>query len=264
MRIRSNHGFSLIELSIVLMIIGFLAGTVALGKNLIHEAAIQQAITELSTYKQFALQFKSRYGGWPGDMYDASRLWSTGLSAGACQGNVTNPAPGECNGDGDDIIELDADSGGSNNSEPLRAWQHLVLSGLITGAYPGTGTPVNRAIVGTNVPSSALGKDIGFFFYNYTAQPQDNVVGMGGATPLSFNDAVALTPYQAQAIDSKLDDGYPLPGRGEITALASQGTATSTSGCFNNTQSGGRYNLTLDQKLCSISYKLTWRPKDAY
>lgn len=266
---RYRAGFSLIELSIVLMIMGFLAGIVAMGKNLMHEASIQQAITELSAYKGFALQFKGRYGGWPGDMFDASRLWGTGGASTACPG-VINMIPslgsGGCNGDGDDVIELDTVSDGGNNSEPLRAWQHLVLSGLIVGAYPGIGTPqVDRAVIGATVPFSELGKDIGFFYYNYTGQPQDNVVGMGGFfSAATVNDGPILTPYEAQAIDYKLDDGYPLPGRGEIVVPASQGTATNTSGCFNNTQSGGRYNLTVDEKLCSISYKLTWRPKDAY
>lgn len=264
MHARRNNGFSLIELSIVLMIMGFLAGIVAMGKNLIHEASIQKAITELSTYRQFALQFKGRYNGWPGDMFDASRLWSTGTSSGACAGDRNNPASGECNGNGNDIIENDGATLGANNSEPLRAWQHLTLAGLINGTYPGTGTPANKAVLGTNVPVSLLGNDIGIFYYNYTSQPQDNIVGMGAATASSLNDGPALTPYEAKSIDTKLDDGYPQPGRGEITTPTSQGTATSTSGCYNNTLDGGRYNVDLDQKVCTILYKLTWRPRDAY
>ena len=59
--------FSLIELSIVLIIIGLLIAGITGGASLIESAKIQSVINELTTYKQAVYTFKSMKDRLPGD-----------------------------------------------------------------------------------------------------------------------------------------------------------------------------------------------------
>ena len=63
--------FSLIELSIVLIIIGLLIAGITGGASLIESAKIQSVINELTTYKQAIYTFKSLKDRLPGDFVDS-------------------------------------------------------------------------------------------------------------------------------------------------------------------------------------------------
>jgi prepilin-type N-terminal cleavage/methylation domain-containing protein len=71
MRISGRHGFTLIELSIVLVIIGLLAGGILVGRDLIHAAVIHAQVSQIEKYTMAANTFKLKYGGWPGDIREA-------------------------------------------------------------------------------------------------------------------------------------------------------------------------------------------------
>ncbi len=47
-----RHGFSLVELSIVLVILGLLTGGILTGQNLIHAAELRSVTTEFSAFSQ--------------------------------------------------------------------------------------------------------------------------------------------------------------------------------------------------------------------
>ena len=66
-KINNILAFSLIELSIVLIIIGLLVAGVTGGASLIESAKIQSLINELTTYKQAVYTFKSLKYRLPGD-----------------------------------------------------------------------------------------------------------------------------------------------------------------------------------------------------
>ena len=65
--IQNILAFSLIELSIVLIIIGLLVAGITGGASLIESAKIQSLINELTTYKQAVYTFKSMKDRLPGD-----------------------------------------------------------------------------------------------------------------------------------------------------------------------------------------------------
>ena len=65
--IHNIFAFSLIELSIVLIIIGLLVAGITGGASLIESAKIQSVINELTTYKQAVYTFKSLKDRLPGD-----------------------------------------------------------------------------------------------------------------------------------------------------------------------------------------------------
>ena len=82
-------GFTLIELSIVLIIIGLITGGILVGRDLVHAAEIRATISQEQRYNTAVNTFKLQYGYLPGDMPPnaASQLGFfafTGSNAGAC------------------------------------------------------------------------------------------------------------------------------------------------------------------------------------
>jgi len=66
------NGFSLAELSIVLVIIGLLVGGISGGQKLILQSKIHAQISELKKYDVAIQSFNLAYDALPGDMIDAS------------------------------------------------------------------------------------------------------------------------------------------------------------------------------------------------
>ena len=68
------RGFTLIELSIVLVIIGLLTGGILIAQSLIESVKLNRFISSISEYDALVNSFQSRYRSLPGD----SRLFTTG------------------------------------------------------------------------------------------------------------------------------------------------------------------------------------------
>ena len=68
MRDRNHSGFTFVELSIVLAIIGLLVGGVLVGRDLIKAAEIRGHVQQIEKYNAAANTFRSKYGGLPGDL----------------------------------------------------------------------------------------------------------------------------------------------------------------------------------------------------
>ncbi|MEZ5690567.1 MAG: prepilin-type N-terminal cleavage/methylation domain-containing protein [Rickettsiales bacterium] len=65
-----RHGFSLIEMSIVLAVIALIVGGVLVGKTLIDSSRINAQIAQIEKYKSAVNLFKTKYNYMPGDMPD--------------------------------------------------------------------------------------------------------------------------------------------------------------------------------------------------
>ncbi len=63
-----TRGFTLIELSIVLVIIGLLVGGILVGRDLIKSSEIRAQIKQFEEFKTAANAFKTKYGYLPGDI----------------------------------------------------------------------------------------------------------------------------------------------------------------------------------------------------
>jgi len=126
----SRAGFSLVELSIVLVILGLLVGGVLAGRDLIRAAELRGATTEYARFMAANHAFRDKYMAWPGDITNATAFW--GKDATNCNGHTgTAATPGTCNGNGDGQITV------GSGLELTRYWQHLALTGLIEGTYAG-------------------------------------------------------------------------------------------------------------------------------
>ena len=72
---RTDGGFSLLELSIVLVILGLLAGGVLSGKSLIRAAELRTIGTERDRFRTAMYAFRDKYFMLPGDISNATSFW---------------------------------------------------------------------------------------------------------------------------------------------------------------------------------------------
>ncbi len=221
---RSISGFSLVELSIVLVILGLLTGGILAGRSLIRASELRAVTTEHSRYLTATQAFRGKYFGLPGDITNATLIW--GKSAIYCNSHSgTAATPGTCNGNGDGQINR----GGAPNSssEMFQYWTQLALGGLIEGTYTGASSSGGsiHTVIGTNVPPSKLaGGGWGSIYRDGVATAvsvmwDDALVEYGNTLMLGAdringsNYDPVLRPEEAWNIDTKLDDGKPGLGK---------------------------------------------------
>jgi prepilin-type N-terminal cleavage/methylation domain-containing protein len=65
---KCRAGFTLIELSIVLVIIGLVVGGVLVGRDLICAAELRAQISQIEKYNTAVNTFYGKYGGLPGPL----------------------------------------------------------------------------------------------------------------------------------------------------------------------------------------------------
>jgi prepilin-type N-terminal cleavage/methylation domain-containing protein len=114
---RKQRGFTLIEMSIVLIIVGILTGLFMKSRVMLRDAKLKAVIVETQKVKRAAQSFHQKYGDWPGDLRTA-------------QENISNCNAGnDCySGNGDGRI----DNTGINEPENEQFWKHMYLGGFIT------------------------------------------------------------------------------------------------------------------------------------
>lgn len=117
---KHNHGFTLVEISIVLVIIGLILGGILNAQSVIRNAQTKDSIKALSDMAAAARQFNDRYGFWPGDYTNAVASFPTGLVA-PCVG---------FNGDGLGSVDT--------ATETTCATQHMILAGMLKGTVSAT------------------------------------------------------------------------------------------------------------------------------
>jgi prepilin-type N-terminal cleavage/methylation domain-containing protein len=187
-------GFTLVELSIVVIIIGLLITGISAGASLMEQARLNTVITDLQTYKVAFNAFTSTYKQFPGDINSASVYWPTG-----CVTSVNT----DCNGNGNGQID--------SNIEALLVWNHLYLAGFISSGIIPLDNTITIVTVGQNTPASKISgagyqmaEGIGFNW-----ETGVKLVGIARPTAGSQSlDDPSLTSSQAFNIDTKIDDGF--------------------------------------------------------
>ena len=249
-----KQGFTLLELSIVLVIIGLIIGGITVGQELIRSAELNSTISNANTYKVAVNTFKLKYNAMPGDMDNATAYWGaadSGDGLGADCYAVESTDSATCNGDGSGIVN--ATSGQHMYQEEFRFWQHLANAELIAGQFTGkTDSTTNPLILtpGKNVPNSPLsgGQSVRFLYIptghsNYFAGQKYNthVFEMGSG----------LTPQENYNLDVKYDDGSPVSGQ----VFAAISTVPWSPNCSNGTSLSAEYSINLNHNNCYAFFR---------
>lgn len=220
---RSQAGFTLVELAIVMIIIGLLIGGILKGQELINNAQVTSTASQIKAIEAAMTTFRDSYNAVPGDMVaPAARL--------------PNCTAAPCNQVGDGNNRVDDVNPGAvqvSTNENATYWTHLAASDLIGGVDSASN---DVTVWGGQLPSTEIGGGVTVGF-------AANAAALGGTLAATMTPGhylaiqllptataataanAALSATQAARIDRKLDDG--VPGSGGVMGIggATCGTA---------------------------------------
>jgi prepilin-type N-terminal cleavage/methylation domain-containing protein len=211
--IRSQAGFTLVELAIVMIIIGLLIGGVLKGQELINNAQITSTVAQVKAMDAAVSTFDDMYSALPGDMLNPGARLATCVAIGAA-----------CNtaGDGDRLV--DSTFAGAPAGEATTFFVHLSVADLLTGINPaGAAAAWGSLYPEANIAGGfhAGGTQTGAAAQFSTVVAPGTVLNAGTYLALTATAGAApapiLTPNQAFRIDNKIDDGQP--GSGSVRAF---------------------------------------------
>lgn len=259
--VKRKLGFSLVELSIVLVILGLLVGGVLSGQSLIRAAELRAVSSEYSRYVTAVQSFRDKYFALPGDMNNATAFWGYTGGAGCTNSSGTAATtPGTCDGDANGVIAFAASA--SQSGEFTQLWRQLSLAGLIEGTYSGLAGSggVQHCVIGTACPRSRLnnagwgvwgaGDYIGnaaFYAINY-----GNAFTAGASSSTNIPVTSVFKPEEAWNIDTKFDDGRPTYGK--VIGGNWSTCAVVNSGVASATNLDTSYNLASTSLGCSLVF----------
>jgi prepilin-type N-terminal cleavage/methylation domain-containing protein len=188
---RSQSGFTLIEIAIVLVIIGLLLGGVLKGQELINSAKVKNFATDFRNIPLFIYGYQDKFKALPGD--DANAKAHVGSTATQIPVGATGAGNGRLDGNWWDPASALA------TSETIAFWQHVRLANLASG--PAITTDAD-------LPSNAEGGRIGVESGSTVAANQ-YITGLSGTYIVCSRGILGKF---AKQLDTTLDDGNPYTG----------------------------------------------------
>ena len=218
---RANHGFTLIELSIVLVIIGLIVGGVLVGQDLIRAAEVRATVSQIEKYNTAVNTFRGKYNALPGDMNSANAtafgFAARGSNAGQGDGNgVLEGYTGSVNNgyaEGGENLSFWGDLSVGNSTTPMNI--NLVDGTFNTYTAPSVAAPaITAANIANYMPAAKLGR--GNYVYVFSTNGT-NYYGIAPITTTITTGATgaltaSMTVQQAYQIDKKVDDGLATTG----------------------------------------------------
>lgn len=230
-----RKGFSLLELSIVLVVIGLVVGGIMTGNDLIKQSLFKKVVAEKDKYASAIMQFTEKYAELPGDITKSSTYWSS----------CATPAT-DCNGNGNGYIDFTA---GNTTTESLRMWNHLNLAGIYPNSLSGVRDSSGYSI--SNSPVAPMG---GYAIWSVESRTLSNqtvnalILTMGGSSGTADDAYSVLTAVEAYSIDKKVDDGLPTSGEVQST----EGGDVAANSCANS----NAYVATGTNRVCIMRFRL--------
>lgn len=257
-----ENGFTLIELSIVLVIIALIVGGVLAGRELINQAALRRIVSDQEMFDRATNAYRDKFRNVPGDDPQAYNWFGEECGANDTARGTTGLEG--CNGNGNGQIRYDTEY------EDTKYFEHLSRAGMIPGTYDGNcyiipmtstchiGKPVLSET--RNVPSGPGGTMWGLFNIvcngsgttafpcettskTYLSLSQDTDAYLVWRD-ISFeygNENIygKLSAVDALSIDGKIDNGLPNVGK----VLSTGGSATyDAASCTTGNTADDTYN----------------------
>jgi len=237
-----SGGFTLIEMSIVLVVIGLIVGGILVGRDMIIAAGVRAQVTEIEKYNTAVNTFRDKFGALPGDMNSATaaQFGFTTRAGTQGQGDGNGVIEGENAGTYCEVCQYNGETGlfwvdlSSANGKNLNLIDQSFYTAVGTGTAGGNPTPVNLYM-----PTAAIGQQNYVYVYSTGGQNYFGLSGVAASHGINtVTVAPALTVRQAFALDSKVDDGLPQSGR--VQAIAVNGAGLEWAQGINNGASPGQ------------------------
>ena len=218
----SRAGFTLAEISVVIVIVALIVGGIVVASQMLYTAKIQKTASQLQQIKSNMMAFKLKYGKYPGDFDRATQFWPS-----------TDPLKNPRNGNGDGKI-ASQDYTTWANYEAYNAFHHLSLAGMIWGTYlPVTGNDYDPYIWPQTCAACAVIVELNKSYVSVTYGTHWTSLGLSTnwlvlssrkvpirdvgflidmLTEWGTGTQVGILGKDAWALDNKMDDGMPLTG----------------------------------------------------
>lgn len=266
-------GFTLVELSIVILIIGILVAGITGGAKLIEQAELRGVISDMKRYEVSMREFQLQYDALAGDFKNAAAFF-TGCT-------VTNS---HCGGNGDGAIEFNLGNvllGVGTGDEAVRVFRHLYLSGIVAdagtllppanyssfdsltseGYFPKSKISGASYVIGTSNPGVG-NSSVNMSCYNgtafthaWTATEKVTSIQIWGTNSgnIAANCKGGIDAAKAYQIDKKIDDASDASGTitGADTGIV-RTKDSATAGCV----TGSAYNVGTTGPICTVALKI--------
>jgi prepilin-type N-terminal cleavage/methylation domain-containing protein len=252
----SKGGFTLIELSIVLVIIGLIIGGIFVGMDLVRAAQIRATGSMIEKLDSAVNTFHIKYNCLPGDCANATQF---GFAANG-------------NGDGQIFSSFTYLNDGQEN---FQFFQMLITAGLLAdtrvctlNGIVCTYASINNWGLGLPTGQNANGAGISNIFIintnsiNSTSTTGYHLPKIHMYQFIMYNGITfaAISPSIASRLDTKFDDGYPLSGnilalgeRDDTHNVVDDSAFGPALGCMNRTMTPYTY-----QTAETVGCVLTW------
>jgi len=218
--LKNQRGFTLIEMSIVLVIIGLIVGGILKGQELIESARQKNMASLYDQVKASQNTFLDRYRALPGD-YTRSE---TAINENVANGDGNGYVSGDGEGPAADIAAIAGVAG--NEGEFLNYFNGIVASGLFGGGQVTDGTAAPANFSGgadqsplPSAPWTNTGLTVTSGIHEGEGTNDSTVEGVWLRLHVWTDDGdvtadnLPLTSAQGFQMDQKFDDGLPLTGR---------------------------------------------------
>jgi len=188
-----NYGYTIIELTIVIVLLSIILGFTVNVKNLQRTNNIKKTLSEIQNYTKAIKTFKRKYGFLPGDI-QKTQIFD--LSTDNTDGNANGFI--EDKNQQNDIYEENIKMDG----EIANFWTHLYKAGFIKhhkNMFPYVDFLRTWILIFSD-------KNKNYYHLSVSGTSENNEIETNNN----------LTPYHAYLIDRKIDDGLPFSGTVQV------------------------------------------------